>query len=354
MPSTPLTLIEGAYALPRPHPLDDLPVPLRHEWALLASGPGQRNERRSLYAALLCTVCLSNRQLLSRRRWKALDSSPLDGRPATVASSATAKPGVTRRAIPGDGLRDLPLTPAQAPKRVALKLRRPARAKRRAAGDWHRIAAGVCIVGALALLAWLAMDRHRALRQLASEASSPVAIATGKRDGQQGTQPSHVEVAGRQAIVVHESHAQAARVAPTYADVASPPASASASASIRNTVSRRAARGDTPAHPPQRAQVAGIQRRPARPSQRALVPHASAIRATQNASRALAARSATSADASFAQTWPAGSGYTAITTSATTHPRAATSNNRPANNSTAWMNHMTQRRVTEVPEQFGQ
>jgi hypothetical protein len=36
------------------------------------------------------------------------------------------------------------------------------------------------------------------------------------------------------------------------------------------------------------------------------------------------------------------------------HPRALTSHNRPANNSTGWMNHMTQRRVTEIPEQFGQ
>jgi hypothetical protein len=356
MSSTPLTLIEGAYALPRPRPLDNLPVPLRHEWALLAPGDSWRDELRSLYAALLHTVCLSNRELLSCRRWNALDRSALDGR-AAITSPAAAKPAVVPRAMHHDARldvpRDMPRKAAQAPTRVALKLHRPGTAKRRASRRWPRMAGAICIVGAVAVLAWIAMDRHGALRQLASELPRPMAIATDNRAGPAGTRQPKVEAASRQAIGVDESHAKAA-----HANVAS--TAAPVSASIRDAVSRRAPGGATPAHPPQRTQVARAQRQPvsggqpAPSSERAHGPRVTTTRAALNTSFALPRRSTTYTDAPFAQTWPGSSEYTAITTSAAMHPRAATSNNRPANNSTEWMTHMTQRRITDIPAQFAQ
>jgi hypothetical protein len=147
--------------------------------------------------------------------------------------------------------------------------------------------------------------------------------------------------------------------APPPADIASP--SAPASASPEDAISARVPTSGTHAHPPQRVHVPRMQhepvsdRRAARPSRLAHVPHATAMRAAGNTSAALPARSTTRTDASFAQAWPGGSGYTSITISAAIPPRAATSPNRQANNNnTGWMNHMTQRRVTEIPEQFGQ
>jgi hypothetical protein len=52
--------------------------------------------------------------------------------------------------------------------------------------------------------------------------------------------------------------------------------------------------------------------------------------------------------------------YADVTMSAATHlreiappPRPVASNHSPGGNGTEWMNHLSQRRVTEVPDQFG-
>jgi len=358
MSNTPLTLIEGAYALPRPHPLDDVPVPLRHEWALLASGDSRRNHHRSLYAALLHTICLSNRELLSRRRWQARVGSAPDGQPVVPASSAAARqraaPHTMHHDVPPDARRAIPRKAAHAPTRIALKPRRPATAKRRASRHWHGIVGGACIVGAVAALAWLATDRHRALRQLIAESPRPVLIATGSHDGQPGTPPPHAGMASRQAIVVDES---AATRAPAHAGAAS--AAAAASAPVHDGVSRRAAGSDTPAQPLPRMHIPPAQRervsadRLAQPSQHAHLPRAAAMRAARNPSPTLHVRSAAQPGASFAQAWPSRGEYAVVTASAAPPPRGGTSNHQQANIGTGWMSHMTQRRVTEIPDQFG-
>lgn len=89
-------------------------------------------------------------------------------------------------------------------------------------------------------------------------------------------------------------------------------------------------------------------------SHEAHVPRVAVMRARSNAS------SAAADDASFVQARFGVDEYAGVKTSATiplrdvaTLPRNAVPNNPPAN-STEWMNHMTQRRVTEIPEQFAQ
>ncbi|MFT4069593.1 hypothetical protein [Paraburkholderia sp.] len=289
---------------------------------MLAPGYSWRKELRSFYAALLHTGCLSNREFLSRRRWMPLDAGLVVASSAAAPSTAAAaKPTL----VPGTMRNDVPRAVAQAPTRVTLKLRPSSRAKRRASRYWHVMAASICIVGGVAVLAWIALDRYEAVRQMTGELPRPAAIGTGNHDGQAGT---------RQAAVGEESHAHAAL---RPADVASTIASTS-----------------TPPSAPVHGPVSGGKPAPSPSSQRTRVRHVTAMRATPDTSLPLLAQSTARTDAPFAQAWLDGNEYATITTSAATHPRAVTSNSRQASSDTEWMNYMTQRRVTEIPEQFTQ
>lgn len=139
--SMPLTLIEGAMAMPRLRPLDRLPVPFGGDWTLLPPHISVRAELKALYAAVLRTFCVNTAAFRSLCRW--------DARRSSAPASA-----------PGDALRagagpNVPDAVQEATDFIAFAApvagyRSPTR---RAA-----LAGGACAVSGAVVLAWLAIS----------------------------------------------------------------------------------------------------------------------------------------------------------------------------------------------------
>ena len=167
MTSTPLTLIEGAFALPRLRPLDRLPESLGRDWALLPLGQRCPAELESLYAALLRTVCTTDQQLLSFGQWACINDMPVrPQRPAAQTGAvptqhAGARPHTTAPARPAAQWKVPP-----GPMRIALKPRAPRIVKRRFAWRRRMVAASVSAIGCVAVLLWWVVAPPLAPRQM--------------------------------------------------------------------------------------------------------------------------------------------------------------------------------------------
>ncbi|HEX3380470.1 MAG TPA: hypothetical protein VHU21_11830 [Paraburkholderia sp.] len=343
MTSTPLTLIEGALALPRLRPLDHLPEPFGRDWALLPLAQHWRTGLDSLYAALLRTVCMKNQQLRSYGQsvsiygvpvgvqWTAAPLAEAAARPAGEAANAVAgaRPDAPRQAPPG-------------PMRIALKARSPRTAQRRTVWNGRTVAASAGAIVCVAVLAWWVADQPLAPRHIASELLKSAQALIVRRDVP--VEKRRYQVARPEAPVIAEAVTPTPVLPPLPADVAAAAPAPLPSEAVHSSRPRRVLRAETHRQP--------VDRHVASESlHEAHVPRVAVMRARSNTSSAN--------DASFVPAQFGADEYADVMTSAAmplrdvaTPPRTAPLNNLPAN-STEWMNHMTQRRVTEIPEQFG-
>jgi len=85
MATTPLTVVEGAMALPRSRPFNDVPAPFGRGWALLAPGYCLDARLHVLYGAVLKTFNLNEQPIRSFCRWVAPEN-----RRATLAAGGVA------------------------------------------------------------------------------------------------------------------------------------------------------------------------------------------------------------------------------------------------------------------------
>ncbi|SMG16570.1 hypothetical protein [Paraburkholderia susongensis] len=394
MSSTPFTLIEGAYALPRLRPFEHLPESFGRDWATLAPSHSWRTELESLYAALLRTACIRNEDIFARCKWQ-----PLDVQHAAAPAARDAQPAVIANVNTIRG--DVPRPNTQLPMRIQLKVRPSRKARRRASRHWSVMAGAACIAGGGALLVWMALGQHLTPRQIASELLRPVNVTMARRDAQLEKDRPRDGVAARQAPVVGNTNVQipprqtvaagkadgpVSPAAPVQPASGSTPAPVAAAAQETATQSEPTRSGNplatVHAHP------RGVLRPKAHPHPRDVLhpkahrkpeyggasyltspahgkPRVAHTRAAPIVSLRLHAHPAARADAlptqARAQAQPrfTNNEYTAVMTSAATYvrdiaslPRPAASTDPSAGSGTAWMNHISQRRVTEIPEQF--
>ncbi|KAA1004705.1 hypothetical protein FVF58_31375 [Paraburkholderia panacisoli] len=366
MSTIPLTLIDGSIAMPSLRPLDHLPAPFGRDWALLPPGYSWRAELKALYAAMLRTFCMSDQTILSFCRWV-----PLSARRApTSASAATAK-----RATVFEAPREqAPCVLAEATVIPAVEQPALATVARNAPPHWGALAGGVCALSGAAMLTWIAFS-HLAHRHTADDAK-PVDRVTASLDAQvvERRVPDAATVHGVVREVVSEATAAkvdarsgnmtsaSGHVVPNHAR---PPASTEAAAAAPTVVNdalsrRRNAVREAVDSPRVKNRRHTARRAAANPLPRAAAVnddmlHTAVPRTTQ---RVLPRPSAAGAYSPRASAQPGLDEYVDVTMSAATQlrdvasPRSSMSNNLPAAGSTEWMSHLSQRRVTEIPDQF--
>ncbi|RZF26442.1 hypothetical protein EVC45_28115 [Paraburkholderia sp. UYCP14C] len=345
MTSTPLTAIEGALALPSLRSLNHLPEPFGRGWALLPPGQRWHAGLDSLYAALLRTVCIRNRQLRSYGQRVLIDSLLVGVKRTAEARVADATRPVAEPAdIAAAARPDMRRIVPQGPMRIALKARSPQIVQRRTV--WHRrtVAASAGVIGCVAVLAWWIVDQPLAPRHLSSDLLKSAQALMARREapvpapvpapvGKPRAQPP---AASPEAPVIADAVIPAPVLEPSPVDVA-------------------AAAAVPMAAPPERPPA-----RPA-PAPRDAIRSSPPRRVLHARSHPLAVNRRASNESSHQARVPTGFGedeYADVAAFAMMSsrdvaplPRAAASNHPPAD-STEWMNHMSQRRVTEIPEQF--
>lgn len=362
MSTIPFTPIEGYLALPRLRPLGHVPAPFGRDWALLPPGYSWRTELKALYAAMLRTFCLSDQAIRSLCRW-----SPL-GEPRVIAVAAQPEPAATTAqatvfaAVPEAAMQ----TAVEAP--VASLVVGPAygTTARGYGSHWGALAGGACVLGGAAVLAWIGFG-HLVHRQAAAAVAGriPAHRSSQAPDLRSSTRVSDLPVGN-------------SAVAPTFA-----PASSLTSATVSAAVSARAAAQTLSVAPaPISADKKGARRHTrARDTnstrQQQNRPHTTQYATVKPSSHAadnardwqriavprmaggLSARSSAAGSySSFAPTRLGVDEYAGVTLSASTHLRdarplhAVSSNNESSSTGTEWMGRLTQRRVTEIPDQF--
>lgn len=367
MSTIPFTLIEGAIAMPRLRPLDRLPTPFGRDWTLLPPGQSWRTEIKALYAAVLRTFCMSDKAILSFCTWV-----PLNARraAAAVASAATATRATTvfhpaREETPHGGAEAGALTMVEAPVFVSRSRDVPP--------HWKAFAGGACALSGAAILAWIAFDDSAHRQMIAVE--KPVVTATANRDvppaqrrvpdvviAREPVSGGAVKARARSATSARAERASSSARS-TYAPV--PRATQAAAAphvASSDPVSRRHTLRETAGSRREKTRDHLARSTTANPLSRAApmvdgMPHITVPPSAQRTSPA------PSAAGNYSPLAPAQLGvdeYADVTMSAATHlrdiappPRPAASNHSPIGNGTEWINHMSQRRVTEVPDQFG-
>jgi hypothetical protein len=161
MSTIPFVQVEGAIALPRVLPLDHIPPPFGREWMLLPPHFSLRAEMKALYAAIMRTVCLSAEAFRATCRWDLRwdpdrrtmpepAAAPV-GELAELAVSSGAKAVLTASA-PFPVVPTAPAAPLHA---EASQRLRAAGARRTPPPDRSRLAGGACAIGGAALLTWI-------------------------------------------------------------------------------------------------------------------------------------------------------------------------------------------------------
>jgi hypothetical protein len=378
MSTIPFTPIEGYLALPRVRPLVHVPAPFGRDWALLPPGYSLRAELKALYAAMLRTFCLSDQAIRSLCRWSPLGEQRVIAPAHEPRSAAIAAQAPSFDASPETAMHAADATP------VIESIVRPAYGTRaRGYGNpWGALAGGACVIGGAAVLAWVGFD-HLAHRQMAA----PVADrASGHRDSQLADLRTPATVSGRAVdtgalrapAALAASAPERSRVQPTFA-----PASSLSAATVSTTASAQiqtralpsaqarisADKTGSPRHNRLREKVVTLQKQnrqasarfvAANPSRRAAalaanLPHIAVPR--------LAASLPPSSSAAGAYSPPAPTRlgvdeYAGVIMSAATHPRqmalphASSATNASGTSETEWITRLSQRRVTEVPDQF--
>jgi hypothetical protein len=378
----PLTLVAGEIRMPRLRPLDLVSRSLGREWALLPPNVSFRTELRALYAAMLRTFCLSADSIRAMCRWDP------------------------------QSLRQQPVTPAAAFGRgaIGLNLRDPVASLEHASRQRNRVAGGACAIGGAAAIAWLVANYPRQPPTPALATAPEVTLSSSlkhpssanpddrehvrsgavdrradvarARDRAQGDLAARTPVAavadsarrasGRSAPLVNASRApQAAHASAGHIDAIAPHGADERQAGVapqrmkQSGIGRLApaARGSHPArrerstyaHPEVRRMPQATDHLPAATRrERGITAFSDAPLASLHRARPLP--STAGAYSPLAPSPRPDSDYESITMSARTHvgdmPTAPVNRGRVNTDSTDWMNHISQRRVTEVPERF--
>ncbi|MBB5447242.1 MULTISPECIES: hypothetical protein [unclassified Paraburkholderia] len=341
MTSTPLIPIEGAFALPHLRALDHLPEPFGRDWTLLSGAQRWRTGLDSLYAALLRTVCIRDQQLLSYGQRVSIDGVLTDMKlpaetPVANATQPAGEPSHTATAAHPAMQRKVP----QGPMRIALKARSPRIAQRRTVRHRRTVAASAGVIGCVAVLAWWIVDQPPAPWHMASDMLKSAQALMPRRDAPAPVEKRRVQhlVASPEAPVIAEAVTPAPVLPPLPVDVA-----AAAPTRIAALPQRTATRH---APTPRDAIYSSPPRRALRVQTHPLPVNRHAANDPSHEARVRAR---------FGE-----DGYADMTTFAMMSlrdvallPRSTVSNNLPAN-STEWMNLISQRRVTEIPERFAQ
>ncbi|WP_322033488.1 hypothetical protein [Paraburkholderia sp. J76] len=385
MSTFPFVQVEGALALPHIRPLARLPASFGREWALTPPHFSLRTELRALYAAIMRTVCLSAEAFRAAVGW-GKDHLPAPQPPRPVA--APVAPAASMETVARESAARLSAgraaharnTPDASPTQL------PPFAQRKLTG-------GAVAIGGAALLAWILASHapHDTPGAAASAPSRPNANA-GQDAGQDNSQR------------LANARAQHENVATGATARLSTPASAPAVVSSRTVAKPVQAPLAAPAQAPQKTIVdtrkpsQAVVSAQAKPdfSARAHAQPASAARLVQreahgNGSERAAKRGSGQRVAdrgttvhrdvrTFAPYREAGpvtshralgayseaqgysprqtganpaDEYASILSYAKTYAPARASNSpaMPAD-STEWVNHVSQRRITEVPDRF--
>ncbi|SDE00680.1 hypothetical protein [Paraburkholderia lycopersici] len=356
MSTFPFVQIEGALALPHIRPLVRLPVSFGREWTLTPAHASLRAELHALYAAILRTVCLSAEAFRAAARWDR-NHSPAP-QPRTPVAAAVFEPENTGG------------SPASRTAEAGM----PAMSSYGApAFERRKLAGGAVAIGGAALLAWIVASHtpHDTAIDMTGTAQQPAAAEASEPP----PAPALPGTAG-----TRSAEASASRPANKPDQATAPsPARIPATPAIDE-------RSWTQTNDPVRAQPhLGVRMEPkaglpARLVQREMRAGESAV--NRGAGQRVAERSAStrhdaqefapSRDASRVtvprshggysetrgysprQTGAIGADeYASIFSYAKTYAPAPTFN-RPAipADSTDWVNHVSQRRITEVPERF--
>ncbi|TAL92311.1 MAG: hypothetical protein EPN73_25310 [Paraburkholderia sp.] len=351
MSTIPLTLIEGAMALPRTHPLERLPRSFGREWALLPPNVSFRAELKALYAAMLHTFCLSADAIRSACRWeplKAKRAGPATASPVSVAPDSPAPPACAAHV-------DLRISPVAPP--VSNRKR--------------MVLGGACAVGGAAVLAWIALSSSHSPPDVPDDVASAdvpasphipsvqdalrnddVRLSASSRARGRG---QTTETATKSASAATTTTASASSGSGAIKRSARRHATEVARANVKSSrKSTREATGATyakslKADQRKAAQVTSASRRSATPNvvatgQRTATAHRPDVAlSTTGRFSPNAGSTASTDDYASIRTWAA------TLTSSPATPRAPARTN---NTSGDWMNGMTQRRVTEVPDSF--
>jgi len=361
MSTIPLTLIEGAIAMPRLRPLRYVPASFGRDWALLPPVRNWRAELKALYAAVLHTFCLTDQAILSFCQWV-----PLDTRRAAASLATSAS--TFERAYVGAAPREVdPRVPVDHAVRSTTIEAPGSRAPGDRAIHWGALAGGACVIGGMAALAWVALGHPEHRYPASSLRPADMTVVSGSSEPTQRTVPdmaatgeTHSGDPGAKVSSTTLARVDAKPVAVPAPGMASASGNVSGNETImhrgntnsfseksgraRTTVGRGLTRNVTDNAVPR-----GTAKRHERP--RITVP-------------AIAERSppAPSVAGDYSPFAPAGLGvddYASVTMSAATHlrdiapgPRAATSSHLAETDGTEWMGRISHRRVTDVPEQF--
>ena len=303
MSTIPLTLIEGRMALPRARPFDGLPVPFGREWALLPPNFSIRPQLKALYAAMLRTFCLSADAIRSMCRWE----SPLANAPTEVgAQTAFVVSTVDRLVTPTETV-------------VASVALSPSTRKCAA------LAGGAVAAGGIALLTWIAL-KDTPVRQVQNVARPDTTARPVAQPLQPEVQAATVTSQGAHSEVdVRKAH------------------NAVVNANATSKPTRRSNR-----HPTAHARIAEYRAASHNVDTRR---HTASRGSTTYRS---AAMPSAAGRFSSRETLPAVTDeYASITMWARAHSGdMAPSHHAARTDDISWMDHMKQRRVTEVPERF--
>jgi len=390
--STPhYTLIAGAMRMPRLRPLELVSRSVGREWALLPPNVTFRTELKALYAAMMRTVCLSATAIRLMCRW--------DPQTLRRATEPVFRPSPT---------------PANQKNPIPLDLRHPESSIAPKNRQWNALAGGACALSGVALLAWLLANHPRQSIPPTPMAPADVTLSTHTR--QSARQPGQMSRADAiRAEHMRSGHVTEAAQAPdersrarddltTRASVDVTPQSTSSAAAV--TASRAAQAVEST--PPATSRAAGVSATRTPVVRREAVRVAPASRETRQAKREglivakpavrrtphatyrpadvarlsgadvhspayirhdaqtvsihrAQPRASTAGDYSPAAPSSSShvdSDYASVTMQAATHLRDAApapapiARGRVDTDNTEWVNHLSQRRITEVPDRF--
>jgi|GEM_PF-1858081 len=399
MSTYPLVQVEGALAMPRMRPLNRVPPPFGREWALMPPHFSLRSELQALYAAFLRTVCLSAEAFRQACRWdlhRRFVSEPPRPVAATVGgtlSAAQAQQAAT------DTLRR-PAADTQ-PARSAIRV------EERTPPPSHKLTASAVAIGGAVLLAWIVASHTQfgegkdktVLRAPANPVSSTngsvsarlsderaqhdLAMSGAVRDNRDASAPTTVRAASAPATatetaIAHSTPRPGPASTPVIAAPDAPPAStlASAPATAPNSKPATAARPDfaarahasTPLRATLTARATRTNSNATAKATKGRLSTDAKRRAAHNAGRHPAHDFAPHRSAPLVTThrthgmYSEAADYSPFQPHATSHddyPSLTTyAGTRTASHAavnvdnTEWVNHVSQRRVTEVPDHF--
>lgn len=357
MSTIPFVQVEGSIALPRMRPLDRIPPPFGREWTLLPPHFSLRTELKAFYAAIMRTVCLSAEAFRAACRWDLHRRMLPDPAAAPVAGTAqaSASGSAARAASAAD-----PFTPTTSTRADALRTARRARKNRMPQVAKSKLAGGACAIGGAALLTWL-MASHAPHGD--KPAAAP-ALAHSDRDAGSATSQRLANERAAHDVAVAASAPPVVAVTPSASSSAKQPdfsVTGNATAAQRVTVAPSVANGASRAAQPNA--TAGKQT--ARSKSNSTAQGSRSQRATHlSAPHRVESRNVTrrttgmySEAGHYSPLHRPGmqqdDDYASIATYANTYtaPRATSGQSIPAD-STEWVNHVSQRRVTEIPDRF--